>query len=142
MPMSADVYMCKVCDSMIKIINGSEVPPVCCETDMEIVTDEIQLKHIPDDKNVCGAVFTCQKCNFKAIIVNDQGTVPRHCMEDMKMTADRTAGEWDQIGGHHRRGGCRGLRWTAQFASFSISAFCLRAWSAKELSGNSAMTLS
>lgn len=97
MPMSSEVYKCNVCDTIVKIINGSEVPPVCCETEMELVTDESLLKRIPDDKNICGAVFACQKCNFKVIAVTDEGTIPQHCMDDMKMTSDRTTGEWDQI---------------------------------------------
>jgi desulfoferrodoxin-like iron-binding protein len=97
MPISADVYKCKVCESGIKIINGSEVPPSCCETEMERLTEKEELKKIPDDKNVCGAVFKCQKCNFKARVINDQGTVPSHCMLEMKFTADKTSGERDQI---------------------------------------------
>ena len=97
MPVSGQVYQCNVCDSMVKIINGSDVAPVCCSSEMEPVTDELKLKQIPDDKNVCGAVFTCEKCKFKIIIVNDQGTIPLHHSEDMQMTVDRTTGEWDQI---------------------------------------------
>ena len=55
------------------------------------------LKQIPKDKNVCGAVLACTKCNFKVIMISDQGIHPIHCLDEMKMTADRTTGEWDQI---------------------------------------------
>ena len=97
MPISGQVYKCNVCDSIVKILNGSDVPPMCCETEMEPVTDELQLKQIPEDKNVCGTVLKCHKCNFKVIVVKDEGTIPSHHMELLKMTADRTTGEWDQI---------------------------------------------
>jgi desulfoferrodoxin-like iron-binding protein len=97
MPVSGQVYKCNVCDQLIKVLNGSEVPPVCCESEMEPVTDEFELKKIPEDKNVCGGVLQCQKCNFKAIMVKDEGTGIQHCLGDMKITADRTTGEWDQI---------------------------------------------
>lgn len=97
MPMSGEVYKCNVCDSMVKIINGSDAPPICCETEMTLVTDETQLRNIPDDKNICGALLKCQQCNFKVIIVNDAGTTIQHHMVDLEMTADRTSGEWDMI---------------------------------------------
>lgn len=97
MPVSGQVYKCNVCDQIVKVLNGSDVPPMCCESEMELVTDEKELRNIPDDKNVCGAVLQCQKCKFKVILVNDEGTGVVHHMKDMKMTSDRTAGEWDQI---------------------------------------------
>jgi desulfoferrodoxin-like iron-binding protein len=97
MPMSGDVYTCGVCETTVKILNGSDTPPLCCGAEMELETDNLKLNKIPDDKNICGGVLGCQKCNFKVIVVNDQGTVPRHHMEDLEMTSDRTSGEWDQI---------------------------------------------
>ena len=97
MPLSADIYMCNVCDSRVRIVNGSETPPTCCQTEMEQVTDKLILNRIPTDKNVCGATLACQSCNFKVIMVNDQGTVPQHCMHDMKITIKSTISEKDQI---------------------------------------------
>ena len=97
MPISGEVYVCNVCDQIIKVLNGSDVPPMCCEQDMELVTDQKQLKNVPEDKNICGAVLKCKDCNFKAIMINDSGTGIVHCMDDMVMTADRTSGEWDMI---------------------------------------------
>jgi len=97
MPVSGQVYRCNACDQVVKVLNGSEVPPMCCESEMELITDKKQLKNLPDDKNVCGAVLQCQKCSFKVIMTIDSGTGITHCTEDMKVTADRTAGEWDHI---------------------------------------------
>jgi desulfoferrodoxin-like iron-binding protein len=97
MPISGQVYKCNACDQVVKVLNGSDIPPNCCESDMELITDELELKDIPEDKNICGAVLQCQKCNFKLILINDEGTGIRHCLEDMKYTADRTTGEWDHI---------------------------------------------
>lgn len=97
MPVSGQVYKCNVCDQIVKVLNGSEVPPVCCESEMEIVTDINEIKKIPNDKNVCGTILKCQSCNFKVILTSDEGTGIKHCLDDMKITADRTTGEWDQI---------------------------------------------
>jgi len=97
MPISGQIYRCNACDQIIEVLNGSDVPPNCCEQDMELVTDEAIIKQIPVDKNICGAVLTCQRCKFKVIMLNDSGTGIHHCMEDMVMTADRTTGEWDMI---------------------------------------------
>jgi desulfoferrodoxin-like iron-binding protein len=82
---------------MVHIINGSDIDPICCETEMELVSDENKLKHIPDDKNICGAVLKCQKCNFKLIALSELTSIPQHHMEEMVITAERTTGEWDQI---------------------------------------------
>ena len=97
MPVSGQLYKCNVCDTIIKILNGSEISPICCETEMELITDEAQIKQIPDDKNVCGTVLKCQNCNFKAVTLVDGGVTPQHCLDDMEITADRTTGEWDMI---------------------------------------------
>ena len=94
MPMSGQVYICNVCDQVIRVINGSDAPPICCETEMELVTEENQ---ISVDKNVCGAVLKCKNCNFKVIMAVDSGTGIKHCLNDMIITADRTTGEWDHI---------------------------------------------
>jgi desulfoferrodoxin-like iron-binding protein len=97
MPVSGQVYRCNVCDQVVKVLNGSDIPPECCESEMEAITDIDTIKKIPNDKNVCGAVLKCQNCNFKVILTSDEGTGIKHCMDDMKATADRTTGEWDQI---------------------------------------------
>ena len=97
MPTSGQIYKCNVCDQLVKVLNGSEVPPICCESEMELVTDEFQLKQIPDDKNVCGVILACQKCNFKVVFMKDEGTGIQHCLDDMRITSDRTTGEWDKI---------------------------------------------
>ncbi len=97
MPVSGEVYICEACDTMIKIINGDDTAPMCCSSEMQPMTDKLKLQQIPEDKNVCGAVIKCKKCKFKAIVVSDEGTMPRHHSSDMKITADRTSGEWDQI---------------------------------------------
>ena len=97
MPISGEVYKCNVCDQLIRVLNGSDTPSMCCEQEMELVTEQAELKNIPDDKNICGALLKCKKCNFKAIMINDAGTGIFHCMDDMAVTADRTSGEWDMI---------------------------------------------
>ncbi len=97
MPASGQLFMCNVCDNIVQIMNGSDITPICCETEMELISDENKLKQIPEDKNICGAVLKCQKCNFKIIALTDLTTTPRHHMEDMVITAERTSGEWDQI---------------------------------------------
>jgi desulfoferrodoxin-like iron-binding protein len=97
MPISGEVYKCSVCDSVVKILNGSDAPPICCDSEMELVTDDAELRMIPDDKNICGTILKCQKCNFKVIMIKDEGTTIQHHMEELMMTADRTTGEWDMI---------------------------------------------
>jgi desulfoferrodoxin-like iron-binding protein len=64
---------------------------------MELVTEETQMNKIPEDKNICGTVLQCQKCKFKTIVIKDEGSTIQHCLHEMKMTADRTTGEWDLI---------------------------------------------
>lgn len=97
MPASGQVYICNVCDNIVHVLNGSDIPPICCETEMELLADENKIKQIPEDKNICGAVLKCQKCNFKIIALTELTTVPSHHMAEMKITAERTTGEWDQI---------------------------------------------
>ena len=97
MPVSGQVYKCNVCDQIVKVLNGSDIPPECCETEMEEITDIKKISNIPNDKNVCGAVLQCQNCKFKVILTTDEGTGIKHCMDFMKISADRTTGEWDQI---------------------------------------------
>ena len=97
MTVSGQVYKCNVCEQLIRILNGSDAPPICCTSEMELIKDPAVLKSIPDDKNICGTVLKCQKCNFKVIMINDEGTGIQHHLIDMQMTSDRTTGEWDQI---------------------------------------------
>jgi desulfoferrodoxin-like iron-binding protein len=97
MPISGQVYKCNVCDQIIRVINGTDVAPMCCEAEMELIENPAELQNVPEDKNICGTVLQCQQCNFKVIMINDEGTGIRHCSQDMKMTADRTSGEWDMI---------------------------------------------